>query len=638
MQKKWPEEMTKSISSVFQAQVKKYGDRTMLMEKTNGVYEPKSWREVADAVIKLSQGLNSLGIKPKDRVALMMTTQGNWAISDLAILASGAINVPIYPTNKGTQIAHILIDSASEIIIVGSSEILHEVIEIWPQVPTLRVVIAPNGSKNELNDKQLATKEKQVLEWDEALQIGHKFHQENSRLFEERWSAVTKDDLASIIYTSGTTGKPKGVMLSHNNFLSNVRAGTEHVDIKDSYVSLSFLPLSHVLERTAGYYMPLVCGCTIAYAEDVLTVPQNLQEVQPHMMVSVPRLYEKIYNKVVEGVNQAGGLKKKLFFWAKEISRVNANILANNQSPKGFFKLKLAIADALVLKKIRNIMGGRLVFCISGGAPLGKELAEFYNGCGIRVLEGYGLTETSPVISYNSLEHCRYGSVGRPAPEVEVKIAEDGEILTKGPQVCQGYYNNQEATNALFDEDGWLKTGDIGHLDDDSYLFITDRKKDLIITSGGKNVAPQPIEGLLTSDRYIEQAVIYGDKRNYLVAMVAPNFEQLKIFAKDNNISETDEYLLITNEKVKRLLAKRVAKALHDLPNFEQIKRIYIKDSEFTMDANELTPTLKVRRRFIYQKYAEIWNSLYDDNGDFIEVKYKFAPQIATGVNERQSM
>lgn len=625
MKNAWPKEMTKSINSVFQTQVKKYGNRTMLMEKFNGIYQSKSWLEVSEEVTKLSQGLNSLGVKPGDRVALMMTTQANWAISDLAILSAAAINVPIYPTNKGPQIAHILNDSAAEIIIVGSQSILQEVLSIWPNAPNLRIIIAPNGTKSALDNFLVSPllEGQQVLEWNHIQTIGGEFHRQQPDLFTQRCSMVEAHHMASILYTSGTTGNPKGVMLTHNNFLSNVRAGLEKVPVNDSYVNLSFLPLSHVLERTAGYYLSLVAGMTMAYAEDVTTVPENMMEIKPHTMTSVPRLYEKIYDKIMESVNAGSWLKKQFFYWAKNLGRENAVLFAEKKQPNLFFKLKFALADKLVFKKIRDRFGGRLEFCISGGAPLGKELAEFFNGIGVCILEGYGLTETSPIISYNCPEAIRYGSVGQPLPGGEVKIADDGEILSRGPQNCLGYYNNPEATKELFDQEGWLRTGDIGYLDKDNFLFITDRKKDLIITSGGKNIPPQTVESLLVSDRYIAQAIIYGDKRNYLVAMLVPNYEHLQIYAKEKGISFSNATELVDHSHIKKILAKRVAKSLKDLPSFEQVKRFYIKNTEFTMEANELTPTLKIRRRFIYKKYADIWDGLYTGKVELMEVIYK---------------
>lgn len=627
MGNQWPEEMTASIVSAFHAQVRKYGERDMLLEKVSGAYLGRSWKQVAGEVKEFSLGLVALGVQPQDRVALMMTTQANWAISDLAILSAAAVNVPIYPTNKGEQIAHIINDAGAAVMIVGSAELLREVISFWESMPNLKVVVVPDGCKGK-SDAGSLQEGRAVMEMQDVKVLGRELAQKEPALYESRWRAVKKDDLASVLYTSGTTGSPKGVMLTHNNFLSNARGCLEKVPVTDDYVSLSFLPLSHVLERTVGYYTPLLSGFTIAYAESIDTLADNMAEVRPHFMVSVPRVYEKVYQRIIEAVESGGGLKKKIFYWAKGVSKGNAQFAAVSKKPSGLLAVKFKMADALVFKKIRNRFGGRLQFCISGGAPLGKELAEFFNGINIKVLEGYGLTETSPVITFNFYDSIRYGSVGQVIPGGEVKIADDGEIMNKGPQNCLGYYNNPEATAELFAGE-WLKTGDIGYLDKDGFLFITDRKKDLIVTSGGKNIAPQPLEGILAADKFILQAVIQGDKKNFLVAMLVPNMEALKQFAAENGLAYKDNDELLALPQVRELYAERVAKALHDRPRFEQVKRLWLKEDEFTLENKELTPTLKVRRRFVFEKYKDIFEKMYADRGNFIEVHYgrEAAPQ-----------
>lgn len=618
---RWPEELRKSIVSVFHTQVVKHGEREMLMEKVAGTYQAKSWNQVAREVRELSLGLVALGVEPKDRVALMMTTQGNWAVSDLAILSAAAVNVPIYPTNKGQQIAHIVNDAGVEVLIAGSLSIVTEVKSAWADMPKLKVVIVPDGSKAKMETNGVSEGQ-EIMEMSDVRELGRELESKDPDLYEARWTSVEKGDLASVLYTSGTTGNPKGVMLTHDNFLSNVRGGLEKVDVYEDYINLSFLPLSHVLERTCGYYLPLAVGSTIAYAESIDTLVDNLSEVRPHFFVSVPRVYEKVYQKLMEMVDGGSGLKKKIFYWAKAVGRQNAAVCACGNQPAGALALKYKIADGLVFKKIRNRFGGRLQFCISGGAPLGKELAEFFNGIGIQVLEGYGLTETSPIIAFNWPGKKCYGSVGQIIPGGQVKIAEDGEILNKGPMNCLGYYNNPEATAELFDEDGWLRTGDIGYVDQDGFLFITDRKKDIIVTSGGKNIAPQPLEVLLSNDRYISQAVIQGDKRNYLVAMVVPDLEALGQFAKESSLDYASPEELLAMPVVRDLFAARVADLLKDHPRFEQVKRLWLKAEEFTQDNKELTPTLKVRRRFVFEKYKDIFEQMYAGKGDYIEVEY----------------
>lgn len=641
MEKKWPQELMGSINLAFHTQAAKYGKRAMLKEKVNGKYQDISWEEAAENVRALSMGLQSLGVKPGDRVALMMKTQANWAISDLAILSAAAVNVPIYPTNKGMQISHIINDSGSEIAIAGSKEIFWEMFNTWNEMPGLKVIVVPDGSKSDtgISSAELSlASPRRIMEMEEVKQAGRAYDQENPGLYEKTWQSVKAEDLASIIYTSGTTGNPKGVMLTHNNFLSNARGGMEKVPATDEYVNLSFLPLSHVLERTCGLYYPIIGGCTIAYAEDISTVPENMLEIRPHFMVSVPRLYERIYARILEMIHSGSNLKKNIFYWAKQVGAENARLYSEGKKPSGLFALKFALADKLVFKKIRDLFGDRFTFCISGGAPLGRELAEFFNGMNIRVLEGYGLTETSPVISFNYYDNIRYGSVGKIIPGGECKIADDGEILYKGPNNCLGYFNNPEATEELFDGE-WLRTGDIGYIDEDGFLFITDRKKDIIVTSGGKNVAPQPLENLLASDLYIAQAVLQGDKRNYLVAMIVPDFAPLKQYAEKNNISYTDHADLLSKPEIRDFYAKRVGKIMAKVPRFEQVKRIYLKEDEFTMEAKELTPTLKIRRRFIMEKYKDIFDELYSDSGGFINVEYRnVADEAETSAQSSQSV
>lgn len=625
MVRDWLTDKTATINEIFQAQAEKYGDRAMLLQKTAGAYRPQSWNEVAGRVRELALGLHALGVRPGERVGLMMTTQADWVISDLGILGAGAVNVPIYPTNKAAQVAHILNDSGSAVIFAGSSAILKEIVEIWDEAPQLQTIIVPDGTKNIFGAEGLTGRPappRRVLERNEVLKLGKQLGSENPALFETLRKQPARSDLASVLYTSGTTGNPKGVMLTHDNFLSNAQGALAKVPVFDGYVNMSFLPLSHVLERTTGYYASLICGATIAYAEDISTIAQNMQEVKPHFMACVPRLYEKIYERIMDSVNNGSPLKKKIFLWAREVGRENARLLAEGRQAQGMFKIRLALADTLVFKKIRARFGGRLAFCISGGAPLGRELAEFFNGMNIRVLEGYGLTETSPIIAFNSLDEIRYGSVGKVIPGGEVRIATDGEILSRGPQNCLGYFNSPEATAELFDSEGWLRTGDIGCLDNDGFLFITDRKKDIIVTSGGKNVAPQPLEGLLTADRYVQQAVIQGDKRNYLVAMLVPDFEQLEHYAREKNLSWQGKKEFLALPAVRQLYADRVAEILGSRPAFEQVKRICLRDREFTMEDKELTPTLKVRRRFIFEKYREDFDSLYAGRGSYIEVRY----------------
>lgn len=607
---------------LFHQQLPKYQERAMFLTKKEGKYQQITWNEAAAEVRHFSLGLLALQAQPGDRIGLMMTTRYFWPIWDLAIIAARAINVPIYPTNKGPQVAHIINDSDSKILVVDSAELAAEILNHQNSMPGLKHLIMPESVPAELKEQ---AGNLNLWSFSEIRSLGRELDERNPHLYDQTWVQVKSTDICSIIYTSGTTGNPKGVILTHLNFLSNAWACYQVVPSPDTHISLSFLPLSHVLERTLGWYYMLYAGITIAYAESINDVAKNLEEVRPLLMGSVPRLYEKIHHRIMENVSTSSFIKKQIFHWALKVGKKRAQLESDKQPVPLCLRWQNALADRLVFRKIRAAFGGRIDFCISGGAPLGKELTEFFYAVGIRILEGYGLTETSPVLTCNRREKYRFGSVGLAIPEVQLKIASDGEILAKGPNITQGYYNNPEATRELFTEDGWLKTGDIGIIDDDGFLFITDRKKDLIITAGGKNVAPQPIEQLLTADRFIAQAIVYGDKQPFMTAIIVPDFTDLVHYAREKGINFKSHDNLIQHPRIQKLLAKRVAKALKHIPRYEQVKRILIRAQEFTMEAGEVTPTLKLRRRTIYKKYEQDFLSMYKDQGPFIEVNYKHA-------------
>jgi long-chain acyl-CoA synthetase len=429
--------------------------------------------------------------------------------------------------------------------------------------------------------------------------------------FEARARSVKPEDLATFIYTSGTTGTPKGVMLTHGNVTSNVVTACEILtDLLKEYTALCFLPLSHSFERTVDYTY-YYQGVTIAYAESVQTIATNLQEVRPQVFVSVPRVYEKVLARVQEGVAAGSPIKQKIFAWAVEVGREALPWRLKGESPPGFLGIKLALADKLVFSKIRARLGGRFRYALSGGAPLGRDVAEFFWGAGIPIYEGYGLSETSPVISVNVPGAVKMGTVGRPIPRVEVKIAEDGEILSRGPNIMKGYWQMPEATAEVIDQDGWFHTGDIGELDADGFLRITDRKKELIINAYGKNVAPAPIENSLKASRFIGQAVVIGDRRKFLSALLVPDFEALKAWADRQGIGAASNQELVQKPQVRALIANEVERVNTHLASFEKIVAWDLVPNDFTLETGELTPTQKVKRRVINQKYGEMIERLY---------------------------
>jgi long-chain acyl-CoA synthetase len=422
------------------------------------------------------------------------------------------------------------------------------------------------------------------------------------------------EDLATLIYTSGTTGDPKGVMLTHGNITSNVIGGLTVLGLRETDECLSFLPLSHIFERMAGHYCMMRGGVIINYALSVETVSNDMIDRSPTVVLSVPRLYEKIYARVLENALAGSSVKKQIFFWAKKTAEAWADLALAKQPIPGALALKKKVADRLVFSKLKARTGGKLRFFVSGGAPLSADIAKFFYAAGLPIMEGYGLTETSPVITVNTLDNIRIGTVGRPIPRVTVRIAPDGEILTKGPNVMKGYYRKPEATAEVLDADGTFHTGDIGEIDPDGFLRITDRKKELIINAYGKNIAPAPIENALKSSRFIGQAVVIGDRRKFLSALLVPDFEALKPWAERQGIGAAGNKDLIQNAQVRALIAQEVANVNSGLASFEKIVAWELLPEEWTLETGELTPTQKVKRRVINQKYGDILERLYQES------------------------
>lgn len=595
----------RTICELFFQAAEKKGNKPLFMYKKDGSYQPISGLEMMERVERIANGLMSLGLKPGGKAAILSNNRWEWAAADLGIVGAGAADVTIYPTLLSEQVAYILNDSDSTIVFVENLHQFEKVNQIWGTCKKIKHIILMDDTVVDKNN---------VMTLTDLMEKGDAYGAKNPDAYQKSHSAIESDDLLTLIYTSGTTGNPKGVMLTHRNLVSNCVDSKRAVlgeDYDANDIALSFLPLSHVLERTAGFYMMMHIGGTIAYAESIETVPQNMLEVRPTIMVSVPRLYEKMYARIMDMAVSGGSLKKKIFFWALKVGEEAAPHLSRNRALSGLLGFKYKVAQKLVFSKLKKRTGGRLNFFISGGAPLGKEIGEFFLAAGLRILEGYGLTETSPVISVNRFELIKPGTVGLTIPDVEVKIADDGEILCKGPNVMKGYYKNEAETKETIDKDGWFHTGDIGHIDEDGCLVITDRKKELIVTSGGKNVAPQPIENKLKADKYIAQAVLIGDKRKFISALIVPDFEALKKWAEKNGIEQTDPEQLVSNQQVARFIEDRVEAVNQDLARYEQVRTFRLLPQELTQDSGELTPTLKVKRRIVHEHYREIIDGMY---------------------------
>jgi long-chain acyl-CoA synthetase len=566
--------------------------------KQGGAWRDISSAELLRAVEELSMGLRSLGLEKGERVAILSENRPEWAITDLACLCAGAVDAPIYATLTPQQVLYILNDSEARALVVSSPHQVRKIQEIRAQAKHLQHVIRLDEVPAELAEGTLTL--------DEALA-------RDPGAVRARAAEVQPSDLATLIYTSGTTGDPKGVMLTHSNLVSNtLGSGLVTDSLSKDDVALSFLPLCHVFERMSGHYLMLLKGCTIAYAEGVEQVPANMAEVRPTVMSSVPRLYEKMYARVHEKVAGDPPLRQKIFHWAVGVGREMFRHQVDRTQPGLGLKLKAALADKLVFSKIMERTGGRLRLFVSGGAPLAREIAEFFGAAGLLILEGYGLTETSPVITVNRPDALKPGSVGQPIKDVEVKIAPDGEILTRGPHVMKGYFKKPEATAEAIDPDGWFHTGDIGVIDERGFLTITDRKKDIIVTSGGKNIAPQPIENVLKTNGLIAEIVMIGNKRNFPAALVVPNFDNLEKWARGKGLTYGSREELIRKPEVETLYEQTVKDLTAHLAQFERIKKLALLPREFTLEAGELTPTLKVKRRVVEQKYKDVIDRLYE--------------------------
>jgi long-chain acyl-CoA synthetase len=595
--------MPATLNGLFFDAVARHGNLpAALRRKRDGRWESITHADLHSRVHSVYSALRSLGLAGGDRVAILSENRPEWAITDYACLAARCTDVPVYPTLPAHQVAYILRDSGSRVVFCSNKEQLAKVRSIRHELPGLEHVIV-------FDDGVAGAEERSFADLDTA----------GARDIERYpgWEAAARraepDDLATLIYTSGTTGDPKGVMLTHGNIASNVTASLEVLDLHPGDECLSFLPLSHIFERMVGHYTMLYAGVIINYCSNFELIGAELGEVKPTILASVPRIYEKIYAKVIETAATGSSLRRGIFEWARATGEKTLDYRLEAARPPGALLLANRIADRLVFAKLRARLGGRIRFAVSGGAPLNPDICRFFLAAGLPILEGYGLTETSPVITVNRMEKIKPGTVGPPIPGVEVMIADDGEILTRGPHVMKGYYNKPEATAEAINADGWFHTGDIGELDADGYLRITDRKKDLIVTAGGKNIAPQPIEALLKTSPFLSNAVMIGDRRPFPIMVLVPNFAALTAWAASTGIKATDSAQLVERAEVRDKLEREARKLLRDLAQFETPKKFLILPAEFSIATGELTPKLSVRRKVIEAKWKEQIEELYRD-------------------------
>lgn len=565
-----------------------------------GVLEDISFEEALSIVRGVVASLDVTGIERGERVAILAENRPEWAFVDYGCLCAAVIPVPIYPSLTASQITYLLENSGARVVFASSREQVDKAIEAAGGCSQDVTVVAfdPDGSAVD-----------GVVAWPDFLARGREREQAwTDEEFRERALSVEPGDVATILYTSGTTGQPKGVMLTHNNIASNVRASRMVLEVSEADNTVSFLPLSHILQRMCDYLFMWV-GCRIAYPRDIHTLVDDLKVIRPTVVVSVPRIYEKIYN----GIMASRGIKKVLLDWASGVADRVADDRLAGREPTGLLGLQYRLADKLVFGKVKAAVGGRIRFFVSGGGPLAPALNRFFYSIGLTILEGYGLTETSPVTNVNTHEDFRIGTVGKPLPGTEIRIADDGEIFIRGPQVMKGYFDDPEATRDAIDDDGWFATGDIGEIDDDDFLSITDRKKDIIVTAGGKNVAPQPIENRLKTHRLVEQAVIVGDRRKYPSLLVVPDFAALEEWAEQKGLSWNGREELVRHPDVVAHMERETLGALDDLASYERPKKLALLPEELTVENGFLTPTLKVKRREVQDRMEHIIDGLYEE-------------------------
>jgi long-chain acyl-CoA synthetase len=593
-----------TLARMFWERVDKSGDRPAQQFKEHGGWKTITWRQLGDVVEEAALGLIALGRKKGDAVALLSSSRAEWVQADLAILSAGCVTVPVYPSYPPHLVAYVVNDSQAKTLIVEDPAQLAKALEARVKMEGLEQIVVISGY-------DAPQPPEMVLTWDTLRRLGREARATHQRTLAERVAATTPDDVATIVYTSGTTGPPKGVVQTHGNHIAAVTASGQATPTEEGWVHLLFLPLAHSFARLESFLGPSK-GLTTAFAENLDKVGDNLKEVRPHFICSVPRVFEKVYAKILTGVQAGSPLKKRIFNWAMDVGREVSRRQRAGQPISGALALKRKLADRLVFEKLHQALGGRLRWAVSGGAPLAPDIAEFFHAAGILILEGYGLTETCPALTFNRPSRFKFGSVGQALGGVELKIAADGEILARGPNIAtRGYYKQPKATAEVFEPNGWFHTGDIGHLDDEGFLYITDRKKDLIVTAGGMNLAPQNIENLLKTDPFVSQAMVHGDKRPYPVALITLNPEELVKFAREQGILTTDPAVIVKHPKIVERVGRTVEEKNTQLQSYAKIKKFAILPTDFSQEGGELTPTLKVKRKVVAEKYRDTLEDLY---------------------------
>jgi long-chain acyl-CoA synthetase len=595
----------KTMNDVFRNRVKKYGDRLCVEKKMGGVWHSATWNEYYERSRAFGLGLVSLGLRKGNAVSILSENRLEWLYADMGSLGIGVCVIPVYPTLPSEDIEYIVNNSESKVIVAENKTQLKKILEIADNCPSLEKIIVM-----EEND---AVAHPKVMSFKDLLELGRKKHADDPSLFEKLSQEVTVDDLATIVYTSGTTGLPKGAMVTHGNIfwvVQSLDAIQPHF-ASDKDCTVPFLPLSHVFERIAGHFYGMYCGITASYAESLDTLLADFEQKRPTMILAVPRVCEKVYQKIMAQVKEQSPFKQKIFAWGQKVgNRISERREKHKRIPL-FLKLKYKIAYTAIFKKLQDKLGGRVTWMTASGAPTAEEIIRFFNAAGITVIQGYGMTECTAPATMQSLADYRIGTTGKPIPGMDIKIADDGEILLKGGNIIKGYWKLPNETRDAFTPDGYFMSGDIGMFDDEGNLLITDRKKDLIITSGGKNIAPQKIENMFKSDPLFTQFIVIGEKKKHLTGLCNINPEEAALLATDEKIKFNNPQELLEDPKFLDIVQKHVDERNSHLAKYESIKSIRIVKSDFSQESGELTPSLKIKRKVVLEKYKYIIDDMY---------------------------